>query len=125
MSSEEVKEEANLEEQIKPEEKVEKEDEELKRIKEEVLFEDEEIKEERILILNLRDSKKAPLYKRSKKAINLIKEMIKKYTKQKEVWIDTSVNENIWKKGIKKPPLKIKLRVLITNKERALALLSK
>jgi len=101
------------------------EDKTLKKAKEEVLFEDEEIKEERVLILNLRDAKKAPLQKRSKKAINLVRELVKKYTKKEEIWIDNEVNEKIWDRGIKKPPNKIRLRVFLTSKDRALVFLSK
>ncbi|MDT7892401.1 MAG: 50S ribosomal protein L31e [Thermoproteota archaeon] len=101
------------------------EDETLKKAKEEVLFEDEEIKEERVLILNLRDAKKAPLQKRSKKAINLVRELVKKYTKKEEIWIDNELNEKIWERGIKKPPNKIKLRIFLTSKDRAIVFLSK
>jgi len=119
--TEKIEEIKEIEEEKKGEEI---EDEVLKRIKEEILFEDEDIKEERLLILNLRDSKKAPLLKRAKKAIRLIKELTRKYTKQKEVWIDEKVNEKIWERGAKKPPSKIKLRVFITNKDRALVFLS-
>lgn len=111
----------------KIQEKTTQEDEEefLKDIKEEILLEDEEVKEEKILTLSLREVKKAPLKKRSKKAINLIKEEVLRYTKQKEVWIDNHLNEKIWERGIEKPPHKIKLRVLLTNKDRALIFLFK
>ncbi len=117
MGAEEIKEETV--------EEVKEEDEILKRVREEVLLEDEEIKEERIVRLNLRDTKKAPLQKRSKKAINLIEDLVSRYTKQKEVWIDSSVNERIWERGAKKPPSKIELRVFLTNKDRALVFLAK
>jgi len=95
--------------------------EEEKTVKiEDLIEEDETIKEERIMTINLRNAKKAPLYKRSKKAIKLLKELVKRFTKQKEVWVSQEVNEKIWKRGIKKPPSKIKVKVIITNKERAL-----
>ncbi|MDT7885769.1 MAG: 50S ribosomal protein L31e [Thermoproteota archaeon] len=87
---------------------------------EDFLYEDESIKEERIMTINLRDAKKAPLYKRSKKAVKLLKELVKRFTKQKEIWISQEVNEAIWKRGIKKPPRKIKVKIIITNKDRAL-----
>ncbi|HLI45642.1 MAG TPA: 50S ribosomal protein L31e [Geobacterales bacterium] len=118
---EEVKEEEKKVEEVKEEEV---KDEILKKVREELLFEDENIKEERILILNLRDSKKAPILKRGKKAVNLVRELTKKYTKQKEVWIDSKLNEKIWEKGVKKPPSKVKLRVFLTTKDRALVFLS-
>lgn len=123
MGSEENKiEEEKGKAEEKVEAKVEEVDEDIKRIKEEVLYSDEDIKEERIMSINLRDNKRAPLLKRSKKAINLIREIVSKYTKQKEVWIDSRVNEIIWQRGAKKPPSKIKIRVLLTNKERAIVL---
>jgi large subunit ribosomal protein L31e len=87
-------------------EKVKEESVEEKFKIEDFLYEDESIKEERIMTINLRDAKKAPLYKR--------------FTKQKEVWISQEVNETIWKRGIKKPPRKIKVKIIITNKDRAL-----
>jgi len=65
---------------------------------------------ERIYVIPLRDAKKAPRTKRSPKAIRLVREFIEKHMKSDEVFLDASVNENIWERGIQKIPPKIKVK---------------
>ncbi len=57
-----------------------------------------------------------PKYKRSKKAISLIKEFIKKHMKTEEVKLGKHLNEYVWRNGIKNPPGKV--RVLATKKDK-------
>ncbi|MHA1594673.1 MAG: 50S ribosomal protein L31e [Candidatus Baldrarchaeia archaeon] len=76
----------------------------------------EVVKEERIYVIPL--AKKficVSRRKRAKKAINAIKEFIKRHMKAKEVKIDTKLNEKIWERGIQKPPRKIKVRAQKTE----------
>ncbi len=56
-----------------------------------------------------------PKYKRSKKAISLIKEFIKKHMKIEDVRIGKQLNEYVWRNGIKNPPSKV--RVVATKED--------
>ena len=48
-------------------------------------------------------------YRRSKVAIRMIKEFATRHMKATEVTISEEVNEQIWSRGIKNPPRRIKL----------------
>ncbi|MFP3191089.1 MAG: 50S ribosomal protein L31e [Thermoproteota archaeon] len=103
----------------KVEEKVETKKEE---IYEEFLEEGEKVKEEKVITINLRNSKKAPQLKRAKRAINELKNRIAQYTKLNEVIIHNNVNMIVWQRGAKKPPSRIKVRLVLTDKNKALVL---
>ena len=70
--------------------------------------------EERIFIIPLRVTKSVPRTKRSPRAIKAIKEYVRKHMRvdEEDVWIDPTVNEAIWKRGIQKPPNKIRVKAL-------------
>ncbi len=70
--------------------------------------------EERILNIPLRDAKNTPASKRASKAMKIIREFVANNMNvpQEDVWIDSSTNETIWDKGIKKPPSKIKVKAI-------------
>ncbi len=69
--------------------------------------------EEKIVTLNLRkEIKKAPRWKRSKIVVKLLREKIKRISKAEEVKIDSLVNKKIWSRGIKKPPAKLRLKIV-------------
>jgi large subunit ribosomal protein L31e len=54
-------------------------------------------------------------YKRAPRAIQIIREHVIQHLKvreDEEIWIDPSVNEHIWARGIENPPRKIKLHVI-------------
>ena len=73
----------------------------------------QEERKEIILTLNIRKYVlKAPRFQRAKKAIKVLRELLKRYTKSETVKISKSLNEFIWSKGIKKPPVKIKVKIL-------------
>ncbi|MDO8516692.1 MAG: 50S ribosomal protein L31e [Nanoarchaeota archaeon] len=60
---------------------------------------------------------KVPRYKRAKKAIRTIKEFIAKHMKVEyrdigNVKIDRYLNQEIWFRGIKNPPVKIKVKAI-------------
>jgi large subunit ribosomal protein L31e len=74
-----------------------------------------EEKEARIYTIPLRKAKRAPRWKRSKRAIAEVREYLKRHTKFEDVILDASVNEKIWERGSEKPPSKI--RVKITEEE--------
>ncbi|MBI5803510.1 60S ribosomal protein L31 [Candidatus Pacearchaeota archaeon] len=60
---------------------------------------------------------RVPRYKRAKKAIKTIKEFLARHMKiydrdLKKIKIDKYLNEQIWARGIKKPPAKIKIKAV-------------
>lgn len=65
---------------------------------------------ERIYVIPLRKVKNVPRTIRSPRAVRLVKEFIKKHMKTEEINIDSSVNEKLWERGMKKPPSKIKVK---------------
>ena len=73
---------------------------------------------EREYIIPLRNEwKKVPRYKRANKAIKAIKEFLVRHMKirdrdLKKIKVDKYLNETVWFKGIKKPPIKIKVKVV-------------
>lgn len=66
---------------------------------------------ERIYTIPLRAVKKAPRWKRSNRAITLIRAFLARHTKAEYIVIDSSVNEKIWERGSQKPPSKIRVKV--------------
>ena len=59
---------------------------------------------------------KAPKYKRSKKAVNALKQFISKHMKSDNVKIGKHANLHIWKHGIKNPPHHVKVKAVKDNK---------
>ena len=64
-----------------------------------------------------RKSHLVPRYKRARKAIKIIKEFLAKHMKvadrdTRKVKVDMYLNEEIWFRGIKKPPAKIKVKAV-------------
>lgn len=96
----------------KPEEELEEEEEE--ETKEE---EEEEEGEFKLYRIPLRDAFNAPKTRRASKAVKIVKEFLKKHTKS-EVKLDASVNESLFARGIKKPPRRIKVKVIDKEREK-------
>lgn len=84
---------------------------------------EEEIVEERIYTIPLRKAWIAPRNKRAPKAIRIIKAFVTKHMKletrieeemgeeePKKLIIRNEVNEKVWRRGIEKPPRKIRVR---------------
>ncbi len=70
--------------------------------------------EERIINIPLREAKKTPSSKRASRAMKLIREFVANNMNvpEEDVWIDSSTNEAIWDRGIKKPPSKLKVKAI-------------
>lgn len=70
--------------------------------------------EERIMNIPLKEAKETPASKRASKAMKLIREFVSNNMNvpKDDVWIDSSTNEEIWDRGIKKPPSKIKVKAI-------------
>jgi len=73
---------------------------------------------EREYIIPLRNKwKRVPRYKKANKAVKAVKEFIVKHMKIRDgdlnkVKVDTYLNEEIWFRGIRKPPAKIKVKAI-------------
>lgn len=74
--------------------------------------EDIEIVDEKFYTINLRDVWKGPRIKRAPKAVRLVRDFVKRRMKVDDVKISNAVNQEIWKRSIKKPPRKIKIRAV-------------
>ncbi len=70
--------------------------------------------EERIMNIPLREAKNSPSSKRASRAMKLVREFVSNNmdVPKEDVWIDSSTNEEIWSRGIKKPPSKIKVKAI-------------
>ncbi len=66
---------------------------------------------ERIYTVPLKEAWHAQRYRRSEKAVAVLRAFAVRHMKAKEVAIDTSVNEAIWARGIKSPPHRIRVKM--------------
>lgn len=67
---------------------------------------------ERIYTIPLRELKSSPRNHRSDRAVRAVKTYLTKHMKAGSVWIDTSVNEKLWDRGMYRIPSKIRVRAL-------------
>lgn len=70
--------------------------------------------EERILTVPLRVVKRVPRTQRAPRAVKAIREHVVRHMKARteDVWIDPQINEILWRRGIEKPPSRIRVRVI-------------
>lgn len=66
---------------------------------------------ERIYTIPLKAVKKAPRWKRSNRAITLIRVYLMRHTKSEYIVLDSKINEKVWARGSQKPPSKIRVKV--------------
>jgi len=66
---------------------------------------------ERIYTVPLKEAWNAQRYRRSERAMMVLKAFAVRHMKAKEVSVDTTVNEAIWARGIKSPPHKIRVKM--------------
>jgi large subunit ribosomal protein L31e len=95
-------------------EKVEEKEEEEEEAEEE--GEEIEVVEERIYTIPLRKVWGPPRGKRTPRAMRLLRAFVKRHMKVENVEISNEVNEELWARGIRKPPREIKVR-LVKDKE--------
>ena len=75
--------------------------------------------DERIMIVPLRrEFLKAPQYRRTKKAVNALRQFIAKHTKVSldNVKLGKFLNNKMWENGIQNPPHKVKITVVKDDK---------
>lgn len=68
--------------------------------------------EERFYTIPLRRAWVTPFPERTPKAVRILKNFLKRHLKTDNFKIDESLNKLIWKRGIEKPPRKIKVKVV-------------
>lgn len=68
--------------------------------------------EERIYVVPLREAKEKARYRRAAKAMDLIREFVRKHMKTERVKIDGKLNEKVWARGAKKPPSRVRIRAV-------------
>lgn len=66
----------------------------------------------RVYTINLSKVVLSPKYRRTKRAINMIKEFAKRHMKSEEITIDENLNKQMWKRGIKHPPRKVRVKMV-------------
>ena len=68
---------------------------------------------ERVYVIPLRrKTVKTAIYKRSNKAIRVIKEFLIKHMKSDDVVLSKELNEQVWARGAKRPPGKVKVKAV-------------
>jgi len=77
---------------------------------------------ERVHTINLGKVLLSPNNQRAKRAINMVKEYTARHMKTEEIKIEESLSHQIWKRGIRHPPRKI--RVLMTKTDEGFVLVS-
>jgi len=70
-----------------------------------------DIVSENVYIIPLRSVYRTrPGWKRSSKAVDMIRKFLIRHAKAKEVRVDASLNEHIWARGDHKPPRKVQVK---------------
>ncbi len=77
---------------------------------------------ERVHTINLGKVLLSPNNQRAKRAINVVKEYATRHMKTEEIKIEESLSHQIWKRGIRHPPRKI--RVMMTKTDEGFVLVS-
>jgi large subunit ribosomal protein L31e len=72
---------------------------------------DSEIELDRTYTVPLTRAWIAPRYRRTARAVNVLKEFAERHMKSSEVKIDSRLNERLWMRGITKPPRRITVRM--------------
>jgi large subunit ribosomal protein L31e len=68
--------------------------------------------EEKIFTIPLREAYDKPRTARAKKATNIVRDFLIRHMKSEKVKLGKSINEAIWKRGIQKPPRKVRIHAV-------------
>ncbi len=72
---------------------------------------DSDIELERDYIVPLSRAWIAPRHRRTVRAINVLREFAERHMKSSEIKIDSELNEQLWNRGITRPPRRIAVRM--------------
>lgn len=75
-----------------------------------IILSEEELS--RVYTINLSKVWLAPRIRRTKRAINMIKEFAQRHMKSDDVKIDQSLNKVMWERGIRNPPRRIRVKMV-------------
>jgi len=80
---------------------------------------------EMVYNIPLREVKGISRSRRANYAVKLVRHFVARHMKVSEenVWIDNRVNEEIWKRGIEKPPSKITVKAIKFEEEESVEVL--
>ncbi len=67
---------------------------------------------EQIYVIPLRDTWRAPRWRRANTAIKDIRSFLVRHMKSEDVKLDASINEKVWERGSEKPPRRIRVRAM-------------
>ncbi|WP_455285344.1 50S ribosomal protein L31e [[Eubacterium] cellulosolvens] len=112
---EETEEQPSVQEEVAAE-KAEEEETAEAAAEEEGEEEEIEIVEERIYTIPFRRVWATPRGKRTPRASRILRDFVRRHMKTEDVRISNEVNEELWARGIKKPPRQMKVR-LVKDKE--------
>jgi len=99
-----------------PTEKIKEKEAEEEEAEEEEEREEIEVVEERICTIPFRKVWATPMGKRTPRASRVLRAFVKRHMKAENVEISNEVNEELWARGIRKPPRQITVR-LVKDKE--------
>lgn len=68
--------------------------------------------EEKIFVVPIGEVKKAPRYRRARRAAKLIREYLARHMKSERIKLDPKLNEKLWERGQEKPPSKIRVKAV-------------
>jgi large subunit ribosomal protein L31e len=68
--------------------------------------------ESRVYTINLGKAWITPIYKRTDRVINMIREFAIKHMKTEDVKLDQDLNRHIWRKGKTNPPRKVRVKMV-------------
>jgi large subunit ribosomal protein L31e len=68
--------------------------------------------EEKIFTVPLREAFEKPRTKRAEIATGIVRDFLTRHMKSENIKIGKSINEEIWKRGIQKPPRRIRIHAL-------------
>ena len=75
-----------------------------------ILSEEEELS--RVYTINLSKVWLSPENRRTKRAINMIKEFATRHMKAEEIKIDEELNRQMWRRGIRHPPRRVRVKMV-------------
>jgi len=71
-----------------------------------------EVVEEKLYTVNFRKAWITPRGKRAPRAVRMLREFVKRHMKTEDVIISNEINQKLWSRSIKKPPRRMRVRVV-------------